>query len=99
MVIFINKNNIMTVEEFNALELSCGDTVEIIMNDGTRRNEILYSGNAYEGIKEQKTYIYNQTIPATIPQLLYEGVPSSITNGIHLADIHSVVFVSRVQGI
>jgi len=99
LLIFINKNNIMTVEEFNALELSCGDTVEIIMNDGVRRKEILYSGNAYEGIKEKKTYIYNQTIPATIPQLLYEGVPSSITDGIYLKDIQSVIFISRARGI
>jgi hypothetical protein len=98
-VIFINKNNIMTVEEFNGLELSCGDTVEIIMNDGTRRNEILYSGNAYEGIKEQVTYIHNQTIPASEPQLLYEGVPSNRTDGIYLKEIQAVNLVSRVLGI
>ncbi len=89
----------MTVEEFNSLELSCGDSVKIIMNDGTIRNEVLFSGNAYEGIKEQVTYIYHQTIPATEPQLLFEGVPSSKTDGLYLKDIKSVYFISRINNL
>jgi hypothetical protein len=89
----------MTVKEFNDLELSCDDTVDVVMNDGTKRRLILHSGNAYEGIQEQQTYIYNQTIPATKPQLLYYGVPSNKTDGIFLEEILSVTFVSRVKGL
>lgn len=77
----------MTVEEFNGLELSCGDTVEIIMNNGTRRNEILHSRNAYQGRGEDRNYITSELVSASAPLLLFVGVPRGIKDGIPLYSI------------
>lgn len=63
----------MTVEQFDNLELKLNDRVQIIMNDGSMFNEILYSGNAYKGRGEYINYLSKQVIPADPSKILIIG--------------------------
>jgi hypothetical protein len=87
----------MTVEGFNQLELASMDIVDITMNNGNTRREILYQGHAYLGTPERTTYTTGEIIPAQPPQILILGVSVTGVDGITLESVENVVFVDRVE--
>jgi hypothetical protein len=89
----------MTVKEFNDLELSVDDTVNVKLSDNTVLTLMLHSGNAYEGRGKYVNYSTKELVEAIEPLLLYVGVPSSKIDGIPLNEIETVELISRVSGI
>jgi hypothetical protein len=60
----------MTVEEFDALELSSNDKVQITFRNGNLLMATLYRGNAYLGRDEHKIYTTGEIVPAPPPAIL-----------------------------
>ncbi|MEY3500961.1 MAG: hypothetical protein RL308_2630 [Bacteroidota bacterium] len=86
----------MTVEEFNELELSSGDTVKIIMNDGTVIIATLYRGNAYLGRDEHTIYTTGEIVSAPPPAILINANP--IIGGaetIILSEVENVILIEN----
>jgi hypothetical protein len=82
----------MTANEFNAIEFNAYDRVELTMNDGSIKEVILQSGNAYLGRGEYVIYTTKEKVEAEPAKLLYNDFkePSGSASKIDLDDIKSI---------
>ena len=87
----------MTIDEFNDLELSSFDIIEITMNNGETRREILYQGHAYAGCPERRSYPDNNIIPATPAQIVILGNSVLGTSGIEVEHILEVELIGNLN--
>ena len=86
----------MTIEEFDSMNFTYLDTVDILMKDGTLRREFLYQGHAYSGMPQKVSYPDGLIIPARPPQIVILGDSILGTAGIPLEDVEDVTLVARV---
>lgn len=86
----------MTVEEFNALELSADDKVQITYSNGDVITATLYRGNAYLGRDEHTIYTTGEIVPAPPPAILINANPiRGGAENIILSDVENVILIEN----